>query len=370
MALYNWQRATWPNFVHDPVALEEDLFSFAEKAGRITGAWQALPEITQQETVIGTMVAEAIKTSEIEGEFLNREDVFSSIKKNLGLHDGNRHVKDRRAVGIAELMLDVRNSWQVPLTEETLFSWHRMLLGDSRRILVGAWRTHEEPMQIVSGAIGREKVHYEAPPSSRVPQEMEQFIAWFNQTDRESGSVLRQAPIRCAIAHLYFESIHPFEDGNGRIGRAIAEKALSQGLGRPVLLSLSEAIQVRKRAYYDALKEAQRTNEITGWIRYFLQTILDAQTRAESMIDFTIRKAKFFDRFRERLSERQQKAILRMLESGPGHVEQGVSAGKYADITQTSKATATRDLQELIEFGAIVRLGEAGGRSTRYRVEL
>jgi Fic family protein len=366
MVRYNWQLDNWPDFTFDIAKVEDALFAFAENAGRTSGAWQALPESSRWESLIDILTAEALKTSKIEGETLDREDVRSSIRKNLGFHDDNRRVKDKKAAGIAALMIDARNSWNESLTQEKLFAWHEMLLAGSQGIHVGSWRTHEEPMQVVSGAIGREKVHYEAPPSSRVPMEMERFIDWFNQSP-DSGIGIKLAPLRCAIAHLYFESIHPFEDGNGRIGRAIAEKALSQGLGRPVLLSLSETIEADRKAYYEALKQAQRSRDVTDWVRYFTDVVLRAQIRAEAMIDFTVRKAQFFDRFRDQLSERQRLAIGKMLVHGPGGLGDGVSASKYAAMTKTSKATATRDLQELLAMGAIERL-EGGGRNTRYRV--
>ena len=163
-----------------------------------------------------------------------------------------------------------------------------MFLPESKGIEVGQWRTHEEPMQVISGAArGNQKVHYEAPPSKRVPQEMEQFITWFNETGPGGVREIKKAPVRSAIAHLYFETIHPFEDGNGRIGRAIAEKALAQGTGRPVLMSLSHTIEANKKAYYDALEKSQRSNEITEWINYFVKTTLAAQNEAEEQIDFT-----------------------------------------------------------------------------------
>ena len=267
-------------------------------------------------------------------------------------------------------MIAVRNTWKEPLSEQTLFSWHRMLLGSNQGLVVGAWRTHKKPMQVVSGAMGKEIVHYEAPPSSSVPQEMQRFIDWFNRSAPVQEREIKQAPIRSAIAHLYFETVHPFEDGNGRIGRAVAEKAMSQGVGRSVLLSLSDTIESNKSSYYDALKKAQRSNEITEWIHYFIGTILDAQKRAEQLIDFTLQKARFFDRFRDELNERQQKVIRRRLDEGPEGFEGGMSARKYVGIAQTSKATATRDMQHLLEIGAFRRLGEAGGRSTRYEVNL
>jgi Fic family protein len=370
MTTYNWQQSDWPDFTYSLEGLEDDLFLFAEKAGRVTGKWQALPDDAQQESVIAMMVAEAIKTSSIEGEFLSRSDVLSSIRKNLGLHSEAKTIKDRRAVGAAELMIDVRRTWYEPLTEEKIFNWHRMLLKGTEGLTLGAWRTHEELMQVVSGALGKQKVHYEAPPSSLVPQEMQRFIAWFNDSAPESRNGIREAPIRSAIAHLYFETIHPFEDGNGRIGRAVAEKALSQGMGRPALLSLSDAIESRKKDYYSALEQAQRSNEITDWIRYFTRTILAAQSRSEEQIDFILRKVKFFDRFRDRLNERQRKVIIRMLDEGPDGFAGGMNARKYIGITKTSKATATRDMQNLVEIGAFRRSGSAGGRSTRYQVDL
>jgi Fic family protein len=199
---------------------------------------------------------------------------------------------------------------------------------------------------------------------------MESFIAWFNETTPDERRGLKKAVVRSAIVHLYFESIHPFEDGNGRIGRALAEKALSQGIGRPVLLSLSRTIEANKKAYYDALSQAQRSNKITPWITWFFHTVLAAQMEAEEGIEFTLQKAKFFDRFKEKLTERQLKVIRRMLEEGPKGFAGGMNASKYGSLTKVSKATATRDLQVLLEMGALVYLGEGGGRSTKYKVNL
>src|SRR5690625_4620676 len=326
MGTYNWQQSDWRNFTYSLDGLEGELFSFAEKIGRITGKCHALPEDNQQEAVIYMMVAESVKTVEIEGESVRRNDVLSTIRRNLGLLDKTEHIQDRRAAGVAELMIAVRNTWQEPLSEKTLFTWHKMLLESSQGVSGGAWRTHKEPMQVMSGAMGKEVVHYGAPPSSDVPQEMQRFIDWFNESAPVQEKEIKLAPVRSAIVHLYFETIHPFEDGNGRIGRAVAEKALSQGIGRPVLLSLSEAIESNKRDYYEALKKAQRSNEVTGWVHYFVHTILDAQIRAEQLIDFTLQKVRFFDRYKDKLNDRQQKVIRRMLEEGPDGFEGGMSA--------------------------------------------
>ena len=368
MAGYNWQQQDWPNFKYDAAKADDWLFEWAEKTGHFTGMLKALPAATQMEVVIDVMTAEAIKTSEIEGEFLSRKDVMSSIKKNLGLLTDKTNIKDKKAKGISELMVDVRNSFAAPLTKEKLFAWHTMLLSSNAAMEVGKWRTHKEPMQVVSGAMGKQRIHFEAPPSDKVPKEMEQFIQWFNDTAPGGVKEIKKAPLRSAIAHLYFESIHPFEDGNGRIGRALAEKALSQGLGRPVMLSLSRTIEANKNDYYTTLSKAQQSNKITHWINYFIKTILDAQTEAEEQIDFTLKKVKIFDHYRNELNQRQLTVINRMLEEGPKGFEGGMNARKYSSLTKTSKATATRDLQDLAEKKVLVAFG--GGRSTSYQVNL
>ncbi|MDQ3845074.1 MAG: DUF4172 domain-containing protein, partial [Bacteroidota bacterium] len=254
--LYNWQQTDWPHFSYDLKGVEDTLLDFAEQTGHISGILTTLPEDIRMDVLINTMVVEAMKTSEIEGEYLSRQDVVSSIRNHLGLNETYDPVKDKRAQGAGELMIDVRTTYADPLTEDKLFAWHQMLLKGNRRMNAGVWRKSEELMQVVSGAVGKEKIHFEAPPSSRIPDEMNQFIQWFNDTAPGGTKEIRKAPVRAAIAHLYFETIHPFEDGNGRIGRAIAEKALSQTLGRPVLLSLSRTIEADKKAYYHALEQA------------------------------------------------------------------------------------------------------------------
>jgi len=365
---YNWQRTDWPEFKYDVSQIQDILFTFAEKTGHVSGILKSLPDSIQTEAIIDLMVSEAVKTSEIEGEHLNRSDVMSSIRHNLGLSTDKEQVADQYARGAADLMVDVRNTYREPLSEQKLLEWHKMILSGSRRVTVGAWRAHEEPMQIISGPVGKWKVHFEAPPSEKVPGEMVRFINWFNITTPGEKEEIKNPMLRSAIAHLYFESIHPFEDGNGRIGRAISEKALSQGLGRPVPLSLSETIEADRKTYYKALKTAQRSNEITAWIVYFSNTVLEAQSRAEEGIEFILKKTKFFDQFKDRLNKRQMKVIRRMLDEGPKGFEGGMSTKKYIAITRTSKATATRDLQYLSEIGVLKQTG--GGRSIRYHLSV
>ncbi|MDH5625574.1 MAG: Fic family protein [Nitrospira sp.] len=365
--LYNWQQPDWPEFRYDLSRIEEALFQLAEKTGRASGLLNGLTADAQMEATVEMMVVEAIKTSAIEGELLSRKDVMSSIRRNMGIKTGHL-TGDKRAQGTAALMLAVRNSFAAPLSEEILFEWHRLIMTGHRHVATGQWRTHAEPMQVVSGAVGHEQVHFEAPPSSRIPEEMARFIQWFNETAPSGSKEIRKAAVRSAVAHLYFESIHPFEDGNGRIGRALSEKALSQGLGLPALLSLSRAIETKRNDYYDALKEGQQSNDVTQWVAWFVNMVLEAQTQAEELIDFTLKKTRLFDRVRDQLNERQIQILRRMLDEGPDGFEGGMSARKYMTITGASKATATRDLQDLAEKGIFVPAG--GGRSRRYQISL
>lgn len=365
---YNWQQNDWPEFTFDLQEVDDILFDFANETGHVSGMLNAMSEDMKMEAIIDTMVAEAIKTSEIEGEYFSRQDVMSSIRNNLGLNKKLDSVKDKKALGVGKLMVDLRNSFSEALTKEQLFLWHELLMADSPNILIGTWRTHEDAMQVVSGPYGKQKVHFEAPPSAGVPMEMERFINWFNDTAPGGNKEIKKAPVRSAIAHLYFESIHPFEDGNGRIGRAIAEKALSQTLGRPVLLSLSRTIETDKKAYYHALENGQHSNEITGWIKYFVATTLLAQKQASQIIIFTLRKTRFFDVYGTQLNERQLKVVNRMFDAGAEGFVGGMNANKYISLTKTSKATATRDLQYLAEIKALITKG--GGRSTSYLLNL
>jgi len=365
---YNWQKPDWPQFRFNSANIEELTLKFTEKTGRVDGLLSTLPKAEQNETIIDIMVSEAIKNSEIEGEFLSRPDVMSSIKNGLGLKTSTREIRDLRAAGIAELMIYMRKSYAAPLSKTMLLNWHTMLMKGTYRIHSGTWRTHSEPMRIVSGTLGDEIVHYEAPPSNQVPDEMAEFIKWFNNTSPGGKLEIKPAPIRSAIAHLYFESIHPFEDGNGRIGRTLAEKALSQNIGRPILISISESIEQNKAEYYQALKQAQQSPEITEWVIWFTKTLLNAQIKTEEKIEFILKKTKFIDRIKDRINSRQLKVILRMLAAGHQGFQGGMSAKKYMSITKTTKATATRDLQYLSQNNILKTTGKA--RSTRYHITL
>jgi Fic family protein len=340
---------------------------FAQEFGLVNGLVMGLNEELKQETMLEILISEAIKTSEIEGEYMSREDVMCSIKNNLGIKP-TVIVKDKRASGIAKLILGVNRDITQHLNLEKILSWHKILMEYEPKINAGEWRKGVEPMQIVSGAYGREIVHYEAPPSENVSAEMENFMTWYHHSEFPAKDHFSKAFLKSAIAHLYFESIHPFEDGNGRIGRALAEFTLAQGLKSPIFLSISKTIEQEKNQYYDQLKSAQRSLNITDWIAYFAKIILDAQKSTKELIQFTFKKSKFFDQYGNHLNERQLKAIRRMLENGDHGFEDGMTAKKYIGITKTSKATATRDLHQLYELGVFAQ--EGAGRSVRYELVL
>jgi len=261
-------------------------------------------------------------------------------------------------------MFELHRHFDKPLTEEFIFDLHRLLmngrmdLGD-----VGCYRTDITPMEVVSGPLHAPKVHFEAPPSIRVPAEMRRFVEWFNSTSPLGTHPL---PIltRAGLAHLYFVSIHPFEDGNGRLARALAEKAVFEGLNQPVLFSLSRTILSGRRDYYSKLEENNKNAEITGWLEYFAGVILAAQAHAQDLVEFVIAKTKLYDRLRGQMNPRQEQALARIFKAGPAGFTGGLSAENYITITGASRATATRDLQELVEMGALRKTGELKG--TRY----
>ncbi|MDP5199313.1 Fic family protein [Flavobacterium sp. DG2-3] len=359
---YNWQLPDWGNFKYDDSVIDSLCVDFAFEAGEIKGLIESLPTQIQQETILQFMISEAVKTSEIEGEFFSRQDIMSSIKKNLGIADAFDQVKDKNAQGIGKLMVTVRNSYSKKLDEPLIKEWHNILMEHSKGVNPGKYRIGEEPMQIVSGAYGREVIHFEAPPSNFVPIEMEKFIKWYYNFEVKANDV-KKALIKTSISHLYFESIHPFEDGNGRIGRTLAEKCLSESLNRPILMSISSTIEENKKQYYQSLKLAQRTNEITDWIFYFSSVILESQINAKQIVLLTLHKSKFMDRFKNEMNDRQTKAVLKMFGSNGSSFQGGMTAIKYVSITRTSRATATRDLQDLTEKKILKPKGEGRNRS-------
>ena len=360
---WNWQKADWPTFRWDTASLRMAEERFLLNGGEFAGTVMHLAGADREQLAVDAISTEALTTSEIEGEILDRASVQSSIRRQFGLNADDRIVKPAEQ-GVAEMMVDLYRSFAGPLSADPLFSWHRILMQGRRDLRqVGQYRGDLEPMQVVSGALYQPRVHFEAPPSPDVPKEMTRFIQWFNQT-APSGNEPLPPITRAGIAHIYFESIHPFEDGNGRLGRAISEKALAQALGRPTLTALAATILVRRKGHYNALEAANRDNEITGWLRWFAGMTIEAQLRSAARVAFLLDKTRLLHRLRGVLNERQEKVLVRMLREGPEGFKGGLSAANYATITGAPSATVTRDLADMVASGALTRTGER--RYTRY----
>jgi len=365
---WNWQQTDWPEFRWDPARITGAERQFTLESGVLLGTLRHVGPEDREHLSIEAMSTEAVTTSEIEGEILDRVSVQSSIRRQLGLTADKRR-SSLPEQGIAQLMVDLHLRFADPLAASILFGWHRLLMNGRRDDLqdVGRYRQSLEPMQVVSGPSYAAKVHFEAPPSSAVPGEMKRFIEWFNRT-APCGRDSLEPLVRAGITHLYFVSLHPFEDGNGRLARALSEKALAQSLGQPTMIALAATILARRKAYYDALEAANKGNEITPWLCWFADTAVEAQRRTIAGVEFIIGKTRLLDRLRGQLNVRQEKALLRMLREGPDGFEGGLSAGNYATITGASAATATRDLGDMVAKGALVRSGER--RHARYLLPL
>lgn len=356
-----WQLTDWPNFKYDQDAIASYESKFLLQVGAIAGIAKCLPPIESASATVDLMSDEALNTSEIEGEYLNRESLRSSIRHQLGLGKERTSVKPGEE-GVAEMLVNLYQHSQSALDHETLFYWHEMLTRSRWDLnAVGSYRTHAEEMEIVSGVIGRPRVHYQAPPSAVMQQEMDEFFAWYNKT-APGGSNELPAITRSAIAHLFFVCIHPFEDGNGRLARAITVKSLSENIGEPILLSLSQAIAKNKKAYYQALARQNRNLEITPWLIYFAETILTALAQTKDILEFLIAKARFFDCYDARLNARQRLVVMRMFREGLGGFKGGLSAKNYMTIAKSTPSTTTRDLQGLIDMGAFTKTGDHKGR--------
>jgi Fic family protein len=340
------------------------LSAASDRRGRLFGQLDALGFAREQQAE--ALVEEAVTTSAIEGARLSRDAVRSSVAWRLGLDQAGLVSVPRDVDGVVELLLDATTGYQRPLTAERLCGWQAALFPTGysglSRIVVGAWRTG--PMQVVSGAMGKQRVHFEAPPADRIPAEMDGFLNWW-----AGESTRLSAMVRAAVAHLRFETVHPFEDGNGRVGRALIDMALAQGEREPRrFYSLSAQIHEERADYYRALEQAQRGDgEITGWIVWFLGCVARALDRSQVTMRAAVDKGRFWRRIAEHpLNDRQRKVVNRLLELGRGGFEGGLTNRKYRGLTKAPKATAIRDLADLLQRGIIVRDGS--GRSTRYHL--
>jgi Fic family protein len=279
-------------------------------SGEFIGAFRHVGHDDQDMLKIELISDEALKTSEIEGEILDRVSIQSSLRRQFGLGTDDRRIPPAES-GIAQMMADLYKNFKASLTHETMFAWHSMLMNGAQRInAIGDYRTHPEPMQVVSPNLVNPKVHFEAPPSSEVKEEMDDFVSWFNETAPDGKRPL-PALTRAAITHLYFVSVHPFEDGNGRIGRALSEKSLAQNLGQPSLIALAYTIERERKAYYDALERNNKDIEIADWLLYFADTVIDAQRNTIKRVDFYVAEAKLYGTLRGQLNERQEKVLVR-----------------------------------------------------------
>lgn len=366
---WNWQLPDWPDFRYDCERMAALEAGFLLRHGQVTGAFQHLDASGRELLRVELLSDEAVETSRIEGQFLNRESVQSSIRRHFGLAVDRVRPVSPAEKGIAELLVETYRTYREPLSDAMLLRWHGMMMaGQLDDGSLGQYRSSPEPMQIISGDPFDPEVHFEAPPSTAVPGEMARFVGWFNASSPSGGESGIPALARAAITHLHFTTIHPFVDGNGRIGRALAEKALSQAAGEPLLASLSQTIEARRKDYYQALASTRFSNEVTDWVLYFGGMVLESIAGSLERVGFLIAKARFFARYQNSLNERQEKLLLRLFREGPRGFQGGLSAANYLSITRTTPATARRDLAALVQMGALSRTGERKG--TRYWLRL
>jgi Fic family protein len=361
--MYIHQLKDWPRFHWNAEKLAEPLASVRHRQGRLIGHMEALGFNLQQEAVLQTLTADVLKSSEIEGEKLDAEQVRSSLARRLGMDIGALKAADRHVEGVVEMTLDATRHYDRPLTEQRLFDWHASLFPTGRsgmtRIRTGAWRNDSAgPMQVVSGPVGKERVHFEAPKAGRLPREMKAFLKWF-----ENGEAMDPV-LKAGLAHLWFVTIHPFADGNGRIARAIADMALARSENSPQrFYSMSTQIRQERNGYYDILEQTQKGRmEVTSWMDWFLGCLGRAIDGAQTTLSAVLAKARLWERIKDvQLNERQRLVINRLLDGFEGKL----TTSKYAALAKCSQDTAHRDILGLVEHGVLLR-NPAGGRSTSY----
>ena len=364
MKVYIHQQDSWPDFTWDRNAVLELLGEARNLQGRLLGKMETLGFDLRNEALLDTLTLDVLKSSEIEGEFLNPDQVRSSIARRLGMEIAGAVEADRNVEGVVEMMLDATQKCFDPLTAERLFDWHAALFPTGRsgmyKITVADWRKDSTgPMQVVSGAIGNEKVHFQAPDAALVEFEMKRFLEWFNSTKGE-------LVIKAAVAHLWFVTIHPFEDGNGRIARALTDMLLAQSdNSNQRFYSMSAQIRIERKQYYEILEKTQKGNmDITVWIVWFLNCLINALKATDSLLTKVLFKAEFWQKHIDTpLNERQRKLLNKLMDGFEGKL----TSSKWAKIAKCSKDSAVRDINDLIEKG-ILQKEAAGGRSTSYEL--
>lgn len=364
--IYIWQQNDWPNFMWDDAKLSYKLGRVRSLQGRLVGKMSALGFDLKNSAMLDTLTADITKSSEIEGEILNAEQVRSSVARHLGIDIEGLPEADRYVDGVVQVMIDATQNFMTPLTEERLFNWHAALFPTGRsgayKITVADWRQGSEPMQVISGAMGKEKIHYEAPHSDNVPYMMKQFLDWTND-DRKIDPVLK-----AAIAHLWFVTIHPFDDGNGRISRTITDLLLARADEMPHrFYSMSAEIRKQRKAYYDILEKTQKGSiNITAWLEWFLDCLEAALLSTEQSIEIVLQKAAFWDKHRLTAMNERQIKVLNLLWDG---FDGKLTSSKWSKITKCSPDTALRDIQDLITKNVLRKTNE-GGRSTNYELNI
>jgi Fic family protein len=360
---YIWQAPDWPNWRYDLTALAQRLSDVSQAQGRLLGRLSGVGLALREQASLLTLTEDVLKTSEIEGEHLNADSVRSSIARHLGIDIGALLPADRHVDGVVELILDATGNAHLPVTQARLFAWHAALFpaGQSSlaNINVGQWRDDQNgPMQVVSGPIGRQKIHFEAPPANRLNAELEAFLTWLNQSSHEPSL------LKAGLAHLWFVTVHPFDDGNGRIARALGDLQLARADGSPQrFYSLSAQIQKERKAYYEILERTQKQSlDVTEWLAWFLDTLLQAINAAHTSLDQVFNKTSFWQRWTNTpLNARQIKLLNRLLDGFEGKL----TTSKWAAIAKCSPDTALRDITDLVSQG-VLRKTDAGGRSTSY----
>ncbi|KIZ40458.1 MULTISPECIES: Fic family protein [Rhodopseudomonas] len=363
MAIYIHERDDWPNFSWDSAALSRLLGEVRHRQGRLLGRMQQLGFALREEAILATLTEDVLTSSEIEGEILDKTQVRSSIARRLGIDAAALSAADRDVEGVVDMMLDATQNYQEPLTADRLFAWHAAMFptgrSGMRKIIVGGWRDGARgPMQVVSGPEGREQVHYQAPDASRLDAEMKSFLDWFNGDDGTDPV------LRAGLAHLWFVTIHPFEDGNGRIARAIADMSLARSeYSAQRFYSMSAQIRVERKAYYDLLEATQKGSlDVTPWLDWFLHCLDRAFGGAEDVLAAVFRKAEFWKKHATApINHRQRDILNRLLDGFDGKL----TSSKYATIAKISPDTALRDITDLVERGVLVK-DQGGGRSTSY----
>jgi Fic family protein len=362
---YIWQAADWPNWRYDLAVLAGPLAEVSRAQGVLMGRLAGVGVTSRDQASLSALTEDVVKTSEIEGEQLNVESVRSSIARRLGVDIGALAPVDRNVDGVVEMVLDATANRDAAVTQERLFGWHAALFPTGysglSKIKVGGWRDDADgPMQVVSGPIGRRQVHFEAPSAARIEAETSRFFEWVNAASGEPSL------IKAGLSHLWFVTLHPFDDGNGRIARAVSDLLLARADGSPQrFYSLSAQIQRERKAYYDTLERTQKgTLEVTEWLAWFLDTLHRAVDHAQHTLDAVLAKAQFWHRFAGKpMNERQVKLLNRLLDGFEGKL----TTGKWAAIAKCSPDTALRDINELLAYGAL-RKSAAGGRSTSYEL--